>query len=149
MKNQPVTIAIVEDHFVMRQLTNYRLSRLGYKVVLEAENGQIFLDQLNNLQAPDICILDINMPIMNGFETIIHLKKGWPDMKVIFLSMHEEDSYIKKSMELGADGFIKKDAPFEELKKTLLRSTIRKLPMQLENIDNNTASGGGFNTIID
>lgn len=149
MKNQPVTIAIVEDHHIMRQLTNYRLSMLGYEVILEAENGQSFLDQLGNLQAPDICILDINMPVMNGFETIIHLKKDWPDMKVIFLSMHEEDSYIKKSMELGADGFIKKDAPFEELKKTLLQFNIEKLPMQLENIDNNAASGGCFNTIID
>ena len=149
MKNPAVTIAIVEDHLVMRQLTNYRLSKLGYKVVLEAENGQILLDQLDNLQAPDICILDINMPIMNGFETIIHLKKGWPDMKVVFLSMHEEDSYMKKSMELGADGFIRKDAPFEELKKTLQQFTLGKLPMHLENIGNNAASGGGFKTIID
>jgi DNA-binding NarL/FixJ family response regulator len=117
---KPITIAIVEDHLDMRQLTNLRLSLLGYKVVLEAENGQKFLDQLNHAQAPDICMLDINMPVMNGFETIVHLKKKWPTMIVVFLSMHEEDAYIKRSMDLGADGFIKKDASMAELKTTLL-----------------------------
>lgn len=121
MQKELITIAIVEDHPVMRQVTNLRLSMLGYKVVLEAENGQKLLDQLSDTQAPDICMLDINMPIMNGFETIVHLKKNWPDMIVIFLSMHEEDCYFKRSMDLGADGFVKKDAPMDDLKNTLLK----------------------------
>jgi DNA-binding NarL/FixJ family response regulator len=120
MQKEPVTVAIVEDHVLMRQCTNFRLSMLGYKVILEAENGQRFLDQLNDSPTPDICLLDINMPIMNGFETIVHLKKKWPDMKVLFLSMHDESAYFKKSMELGADGFVKKDAPVDELKNVLL-----------------------------
>jgi DNA-binding NarL/FixJ family response regulator len=107
----------------MRQVTNLRLSMLGYEVVMEAENGQKFLDQLSGSQTPDICMLDINMPIMNGFETIVHLKRNWPDMVVIFLSMHDEESYSKKSMALGADGFVKKDAPMDELKNTLLKIT--------------------------
>lgn len=100
---------------------------LGYKVVLEAENGQKFLDQLSDTQAPDICMLDINMPIMNGFETIVHLKKNWPKMIVIFLSMHEEDCYFRRSMDLGADGFVKKDAPMDELKNTLLKLTHKQI----------------------
>jgi DNA-binding NarL/FixJ family response regulator len=123
MQKEPVTVAIVEDHVLMRQCTNFRLSMLGYKVILEAENGQRFLDQLNDSPTPDICLLDINMPIMNGFETIVHLKKKWPDMKVLFLSMHDESAYFKKSMELGADGFVKKDAPVDELKNLLLALT--------------------------
>jgi len=123
MQKKPVTVAIVEDHLLMRQCTHFRLSMLGYKVVLEAENGQRFLDQLNDSPTPDICLLDINMPIMNGFETIVHLKKKWPNMKVPFLSMNNESAYFRKSMELGADGFVKKDAPIDELKKALLTLT--------------------------
>jgi DNA-binding NarL/FixJ family response regulator len=123
MQKKPVTVAIVEDHLLMRQCTHFRLSMLGYKVVLEAENGQRFLDQLNDSPTPDICLLDINMPIMNGFETIVHLKKKWPNMKVLFLSMNNESAYFRKSMELGADGFVKKDAPIDELKKALLTLT--------------------------
>jgi DNA-binding NarL/FixJ family response regulator len=127
LKNRPITIAIVEDHLIMRQVTNLRMSMLGYQVVLEAENGQKFLDQLSETQAPDICMLDINMPIMNGFETIVHLKKNWPDMMVVFLSMHEEECYFKRSMNLGADGFIKKDAPIEELKNALVKLTNKQM----------------------
>lgn len=96
-------------------------------MVLEADNGQKFLDQLSETQAPDICMLDINMPVMNGFETIVHLKKNWPDMMVVFLSMHEEDCYLKRSMNLGADGFIKKDAPIEELKNALVKLTNKQM----------------------
>lgn len=119
MQKQPLTVAIVEDHLLMRQCTQYRCSLLGYQVILEAENGQRFLELLENAPVPDICLLDINMPIMNGFETIVHLKKKYPGMKVVFLSMHDEQVYIKKSMDLGADGFIQKDAPVEVFKNLL------------------------------
>jgi DNA-binding NarL/FixJ family response regulator len=116
-----VTIAVVEDHLIMRQCTTFRLSMLGYRVIFEAENGKELLKCLDEFIAPDICLLDINMPVMNGFETIRHLKRNWPNMKVVFLSMHNEKSYRQKAMQLGADGFIAKDASFKELEATLLK----------------------------
>jgi Response regulator containing a CheY-like receiver domain and an HTH DNA-binding domain len=126
MQQQPLTVAIVDDHLLMRQCTQFRCSLLGYQVILEAENGRHFLSQLENAPIPDICLLDINMPVMNGFDTIVQLKKRWPRMKVVFLSMHDEHVYIKKSMDLGADGFIQKDAPVEVLKNLLLAVSSHK-----------------------
>jgi len=120
MKNSlPVSIAIVDDHVLVRQAMGVRLNLMGYNVVIEAENGKAFLDKLAVCDKPDICLLDINMPVMDGFETAVHLRKDWPDIKIIFFSMHNSPAFIKKAAQLGAEGFISKDAPFEELNEAL------------------------------
>ena len=119
MHTQPVTIAIVDDHAIMRKAVSLRLSMVGYKVVMEADNGKHFLDQLRNVPTPDLCLLDINMPVMNGFETLGHLKEDYPHMKVVFFSMQDDKTYITKALQLGADGYVTKDAPLEELDNTL------------------------------
>lgn len=121
MNKQTVSIAIVDDHATMREITSFRLSRLGYNVVMEAENGRKFLDQLNCVTAPDICLMDINMPVLNGFETVHQLKKHWPGIKVIFFSMQNDITYVQKAMKLGADGYVTKDAPVKELDNVLLQ----------------------------
>jgi len=122
MENAPLnTIAIVDDHLLLRQAMSLRLTLLGYKVVLEAENGKEFLEQIPKLPAPpDACLLDINMPVMGGFETAAILKKDWPQMKIIFFTMHNSKSYISKATLLGAHGFLSKDATVDELKKALV-----------------------------
>lgn len=115
------TIAIVDDHLMLRQAMSLRLTLLGYKVVLDAENGKDFLEQLPKLPAPpDLCLLDINMPIMDGFETATILKKDWPQIKIVFFSMHNSKSFISKGKQLGADGFLSKDATVDQLKKALV-----------------------------
>lgn len=115
---QLVTVAIVDDHAMLRQAINLRLSLLGYKIVLEAENGQVFLDQLVKLPAaPDICLLDINMPVMDGFDTAVALKKNWPGIKILFFTMHNSKAYVLRARQIGAEGFLSKDASFEELKQ--------------------------------
>jgi len=115
---QLVTVAIVDDHAMLRQAINLRLSLLGYKIVLEAENGQVFLDQLVKLpKPPDICLLDINMPVLDGFDTAVELKKRWPRIKILFFSMHNSKAYMMRARQIGAEGFLSKDASFEELKQ--------------------------------
>ena len=117
---QSVTIAIVDDHLMFRQAINLRLSLLGYNVVLEAENGKDLLDRLPEMEPePHICLLDINMPVMDGFETAIELKKRWPCIKVIFFTMHNSKAYIWKAYQIGVHGFVSKDASTEELKQAL------------------------------
>ncbi|WP_207510353.1 response regulator [Longitalea luteola] len=117
---QPVSIAVVDDHAMLRQAITLRLNLLGFNVVLTAENGKEFLDKLSQLQAPPaICLLDINMPVMDGFEVATALKKDWPGIKILFFSMHNSTSYINKALQLGADGFLSKDASFEELSQAL------------------------------
>jgi DNA-binding NarL/FixJ family response regulator len=118
MKNQ-CTIAVVDDHALIRKAVNFRLTGMGYKVVIEAENGKQFLDKLEEAPSPDLCLLDINMPIMNGFETALQLKKKWPAMKILFFSMQNGSVYLKRAREVGADGYICKDASSDEFNKAL------------------------------
>jgi DNA-binding NarL/FixJ family response regulator len=121
MTNQTgFNIALVDDHALLRKAINFKLSRMGYNVMMEAENGREFLDKLAAAPYPaDLCLLDINMPVMNGFETAVELKKKWPGMKILFFSMNNGSVYINKALEVGADGFVCKDAPSEELNKAL------------------------------
>lgn|SRR5688572_20723293 len=117
---QPISIAVVDDHAMLRQAITLRLNLLGFKVVLEAENGKDFLDKLSQLQAPPaICLLDINMPVMDGFEAALALKKHWPGIKILFFSMHNSNAYLNKAQQIGADGFLSKDASFDELNQAL------------------------------
>ncbi|THU37074.1 response regulator [Niastella caeni] len=113
------TIAVVDDHALVRKAIQFRLAGMGYKVVLEAENGKQFLDKLEDSPSPDLCLLDINMPVMNGFETAVQLKKKWPGIKILFFSMQNGSVYMKRAREVGGDGYICKDASSEEFNKAL------------------------------
>jgi len=119
-KELPITVAVVDDNALIRESVKFRLKSLGHNVVMEAENGKEFLDKLHLNTAPDICVLDINMPVMDGLETTVHLKKQWPGIKIIFFSMEDSSIYINKGIQLGADGFVAKDAPFNELNNMLI-----------------------------
>jgi DNA-binding NarL/FixJ family response regulator len=119
MSNQSVTIALVDDHALIRKAIGFRLKSMGYNVVMEAEHGKHFLDQLASGTVPEICLLDINMPVMNGFETLGHLKTDYPDMKVVFFSMNNDRVYMNKAEELGAHGYVTKDANMEDLDRVL------------------------------
>jgi DNA-binding NarL/FixJ family response regulator len=122
MKSElPLTIAIVDDNALMRETMQFRLSLLGHKVILQAEHGKEFLDQLATGQHPDIVLLDINMPVMDGFETAVALKKNYPDVKIVFFSMETGQACYNRVNQIGADGFVAKDAPFSELSKVLTK----------------------------
>jgi DNA-binding NarL/FixJ family response regulator len=123
MENTPsVTIALVDDHAMLRQAMSMRLGLLGYKVVFEAENGKVCIEKMAQLSIPPlVCLLDINMPEMDGFETAIVLKKRWPQVRILFFSMHNSTAFVSKATQLGADGFLSKDVSFEELKQALVQ----------------------------
>ena len=116
----PVNIAIVDDNAFIRETVKFQLKLLGYNVVVEAENGREFLDKLASDTIPDICVMDINMPVMDGLETTAQLKKIKPAIKVIFFSSEDHNEFAPKGLALGAEGFIAKDAPFAELNAMLL-----------------------------
>jgi DNA-binding NarL/FixJ family response regulator len=82
-----IRVALVDDSAMIRECLFYFLSIWGYSIIIQACNGKDFLNQLNEDNLPDICILDLNMPELNGYETLKILKKSWPGIKVLVFSM--------------------------------------------------------------
>lgn len=116
MKN----IALVDDHALLRNgLANVISSFGDYNVVFEADNGKQFIELLKAKGKPDVVLLDINMPEMDGFETAIWLKDNAPSVKVLVLSMMDNDHAIIKMLQNGAKGFILKDSKPDVLKNAL------------------------------
>jgi two-component system, NarL family, invasion response regulator UvrY len=116
----PQKIAMVDDHKLLRKgLANLINSFEGYEVVLEANNGRELIELLAGQQAPDIILLDINMPEMNGYETAGWLKKNLPTTKILVLSMLDSDLAIIRMLNLGAKGFLIKDSHPDQFREAL------------------------------
>lgn len=94
-----IKVAITEDHKIVRKaLVNFINGFGGFEIVINSTNGQDLAEQLAvSATEPDICILDINMPEMNGFETLQMLRARYPDIKVLILSMYENEQTIIKA----------------------------------------------------
>lgn len=104
-------IALVDDHSLLRNgLASLISSFDGYAVLFEADNGKDFIDQLKKYPAPDIVLLDITMPEMNGFETADWIKEHLPSAKILVLSVMDTDSIIITMLKKGARGYILKDS---------------------------------------
>ncbi len=111
---KPIRIALVDDHVVVRRgVANLLNKEAGIKVAFDVSNGQELLNELKN-KAVDVVLLDINMPIMNGKQTLHALQAHHPDLKVIMLSMYEEKEIINEYKELGAHGFLSKTCSIDE-----------------------------------
>jgi DNA-binding NarL/FixJ family response regulator len=86
----------------------------NWEVVIEAVNGEDFLKQLNSI-IPDIVLLDISMPVLNGYDTAVSALKRVPELKIIIISMLNEEQYYIKMIEAGVSAFILKKSGTEEL----------------------------------
>jgi two-component system, NarL family, invasion response regulator UvrY len=109
-------IALADDHVLLRNGLANLLKDLDYDVVFEADNGAEFLEKLQTNLLPDIVLMDINMPKMDGYDTTQWLKKNYPDMKVLALSMYDDENAIIRMLKCGAKGYILKDSEPTELK---------------------------------
>src|SRR4028119_118079 len=95
-----IKVAIADDHALFRAGVKTSLSmHKDMQMVAEAENGMQLLNLLKHIQ-PDVVLLDIQMPIMDGLATLPEIKKMYPDIKVIMLSMHNDHSVITRMMEI-------------------------------------------------
>src|SRR5665811_1173199 len=98
----PITVIIADDHVLYRAGVKTALSsKKDIKIIAEADNGSHLLMLLKAIQ-PDVILLDIQMPIMDGIATLPEIKKLYPHIKVIMLTMMDDHSMITKLMELGA-----------------------------------------------
>jgi DNA-binding NarL/FixJ family response regulator len=108
-----IKVAIADDHHLFRTGVRTSLSaRKDIHMVAEAENGMQLLNLLKHIK-PDVILLDIQMPIMDGLSTLPEIKKLYPDVKVIMLSMHNDHSMITKMMEIGANSYLTKESDAE------------------------------------
>ena len=114
-----INIALADDHVLLRNGLANLVASLGYNVVFQADNGKEFIEKLKHETLPDIALMDINMPVMDGHETALWLKKNRPGVKIMALSMYDDESSIIKMFKAGARGYILKDCDPAELKTAL------------------------------
>ncbi len=110
-----MNVLLVDDHAIVRQgLRSLLEDKAGVKVVGEAADGREALSLAESL-APELIIMDIAMPGLNGLEALLQLQAKFPQIKVIILSMHIEENYVKRALRSGASGFVYKGSAFDDL----------------------------------
>jgi DNA-binding NarL/FixJ family response regulator len=114
-----IRLFIVDDQTIIRHgLKSLLEIQADLTVVGDAANGQEALDLIASLpqsQLPDVILLDVRMPVMDGVATTIELKKHYPEIKILILTTFDDDEYISQAMNYGAKGYLLKDSPPEDL----------------------------------
>ena len=119
MTDQTIKIFLADDHTIVRQgLAKLLEAEPNFEVIGEAEDGREAVNRVQKL-LPDVVIMDIAMPLLNGIEATRQIKKMLPQIKIIILSMHSHDRYISELIGLGASGYLLKDATGAEIVKAV------------------------------
>ena len=114
-----IKIAIADDYKIFREGLKVGLSAdEGLEVLLEADNGEELLKGLETM-TPDVIIMDLKMPIMDGLEATKVVRKKYPSIKVLVVSMYDDDKFIIHLMENGANGYLLKNAEPDEIRRSI------------------------------
>jgi DNA-binding NarL/FixJ family response regulator len=122
---QVIRVGIADDHKIFRKgiiLSLRQYTNISF--VLEAENGEDLLEQLKTNQ-PDIVLLDLRMPGKDGIETTKEISKLYPGIKILIITMFEDERYVSHLMENGANGYLLKNAEPAEIKKAIMEAYVR------------------------
>jgi len=122
MAKSNIKVGITDDHTLMREgLANIIDSMPEFNVMMQASDGEDLCNQLEETgEWPDVMLLDINMPVMDGYKTMAIVNEKYPDIKVIALSMYDNEFTIIQMFRLGARGFVEKGKSSEVLRQALL-----------------------------
>lgn len=113
-------IALVDDHVLLRNGLSVIIGGFeDFSVLFEANNGSHFIEQLDPQNLPDIVLLDVTMPIMNGFETAEWIYHNHPSIKIMVLSMLNDERTVIRMLKFGALGYMTKDTDPKELNRAL------------------------------
>lgn len=114
-----IEIMITDDHSLIREGLKSLLELDGdIRVIAEAVDGKDCLEKLETVH-PDVLLLDINMPVMNGLEVLKNLKNRKNEVKVLVLTVHNEVEYLMKAVDIGINGYVLKDSESAVLKKAI------------------------------
>lgn len=118
-----IYIAIVDDKKSLRNALKEKLRRFAeYEVLFTAENGKDFLEAMREARQtiePDVVLMDIDMPIMDGIEAVTEGKLRFPKTRYLMLTIFDEDEKIFNAIKAGADGYLLKDEPTEKIKEAI------------------------------
>ena len=116
-----ITIALADDHAILRKgLISILNSYDNIEVIADADNGKELIDKLGTLnKLPDIAILDINMPVMDGYAATRHISSHWKTVKILALSMYDDEECVIKMLRCGANGYVLKDINPDMLRDAL------------------------------
>lgn len=110
-----ITVVVAEDHTIVRKgIISLFDAKSGIEVIGEAEDGREAIKQVEELQ-PDVVLMDITMPHLNGLEATRQIKKMFPQVKVLALTMYTNEEYINQALQAGASGYVVKQAAPAEL----------------------------------
>ncbi|MCU0340300.1 MAG: response regulator transcription factor [Spirosomaceae bacterium] len=114
-------VVIVDDHLLIAKAIGAMVGGMNqFEVLYEAENGSILLNKFKTREnIPDLVLLDISMPIMNGFQTAQWLQENHPNVKILVLSMQDDEDSVIKMIRFGVKGYLHKNTPPNELEKAL------------------------------
>ena len=119
---RPIRVALADDHTMFRKgmVELLRNSADKFEIVAEAGNGQELVDMIAQLdEPPQVCLLDVNMPVMDGYKTLALLRLKYRDMKFLTLSMYDHEFAIIKMLRQGANGYLLKEDDPEVLKQAI------------------------------
>jgi hypothetical protein len=116
MQNQTIKVAMADDHVLLRTALSSLINATEKcKVIFEASNGKELISKINKDSMPDVVILDLNMPHMNGQETAQYLQEHFPAVNVLMLTMYDSELALIRLLKAGVKGFMKKDIHPAEL----------------------------------
>ena len=117
-----IRIFLVDDHKILRESLELLLSQEeDFKVIGQADNGMNLEDRFLE-DTPDVLLMDISMPQRDGFDTARAVKKVFPDLKILFLTMHKSEEMLAKAFHSGCSGYILKENAFEELAEAIRKT---------------------------
>lgn len=116
---RPIRVLVAEDHTLVRAGFQAILRDLpDVKVIAEAGNGREAL-RLIEAERPDVVLMDITMPDLNGLEATAHATSEFPEVRIIILSMHADEEYVLRALHVGAAGYLLKDADIDEFRRAI------------------------------
>lgn len=121
-QKKKITVAYADDHVAVRKaITSYLYDLGGIEVTIEADNGKELIEKIETGNVvPDVCIIDLKMPVLSGVEAVPILREQWKDIKVLVLSTFVEEPYVVKMIRAGVNGYLSKSCDPEEIKAALI-----------------------------